>query len=1042
MRSAVGRAEARTDDGRASTEIALPTNTPCGFVARMFETGGTPVTSTLNFGPYRLEPDGPRLWKGDALVPLQPRPLAVLCYLAARPGEVVGRDELIRTLWAGTYVTRAVLKVAVRAIREALGDDAEAPRYIETVGREGYRFVAAGAARPFSEPRASAGTIVGRDAEIALLRAAFVEARAGMRRVVFVTGEGGIGKTTLVERFLAAVEQGGAASVARGQCLEQYGGGEAYLPVLEAVGRLARDDASGEVDRVLRRHAPTWIAQLPALDEAHATPPGTASPARMLREMADALEVLTRDRPLVLVLEDLHWSDVSTIDLIAYVARRRQPARLLLIGTFRPADALVSDHPLWKAKQDLLSQRQCAELAVPPLTLADVQAYVDGRFAGAARDQMRRLATSLHERTDGNALFVVDVVNDLVAQETLVWRDGRWQVQGSIAQATSRVPAGVRELIGDRLQRLTPAMRTALEVASVVGDEFDVATVATALERDAAAIDELFETLAAQGMLIDDAGIAAARDGVVAGRYRFLHALYRHVLYEGIGAARRARLHRTIGRHEEAALGDAAAGRAAELAVHFERAHDHERALHYHELAGAKALERHAAQEAAGHFASALAALTHQPRGTDRTERELGLVLSRATLLMATRGYGAPETEEAFARARTLCDQLPASPKVNVVLRGLLSYHCVRAELAEAFTLGELFLRRSASAPDDRALRVQAHYSHGVVLFHMGRFDEARRFLETALADYDVADHAEHLRVYGGYDPGVACSMWLGMALALVGRIDDGSRCGREGFELARRLGDPFSLAWAHYAACVERQLFGEWAASEPHALEAVRIADEHGFPHTLAIARTSLGWAMVMQGNTAEGIPLVRDGVAAVEATGCALVRPQYLTMLAAADAIEGDLASAAALVDEALAEMERTGEVWHEVHLRIAESRFRGDGEAAEASLRRAFDVAHAQGARLLELRAAVALGRYWRDHGRAAEARTLVEQSHAWFAATGPVTPEIRSARKFLAELVPTAAARDAAPAATAAAAPATAAAPAAGAATAPRRPRRKR
>jgi predicted ATPase len=218
--------------------------------------------------------------------------------------------------------------------------------------------------------------------------------------VLFVTGEGGIGKTTLVDRFLATVQRAASPWVARGQCLEQYGGGEAYLPVLEAVGCLARDDATGEVDRVLRRHAPTWVSQLPALDaQRTAHPAATASPARMLREMADALEVLTRDRPLVLLLEDLHWSDTSTIELVAYVARRRQPARLLLLGTFRSADIVAWDHPLRAVEQDLLAKRQCEELALPPLALADVQSYLAARFALASAERIRRLATRIHEWT-------------------------------------------------------------------------------------------------------------------------------------------------------------------------------------------------------------------------------------------------------------------------------------------------------------------------------------------------------------------------------------------------------------------------------------------------------------------------------------------------------------------------------------------------------------------------------------------------------------------------------------------------------------------
>jgi DNA-binding winged helix-turn-helix (wHTH) protein/tetratricopeptide (TPR) repeat protein len=960
--------------------------------------------SAITFGPYRLDPTVPRLWKGEESVALQPRPLAVLSYLAGRPGQVIGRDELIRTLWAGTYVTTAVLKVAVRAVREALGDDVESPRYIETVGRQGYRFIAGDAAAGTSYgPGSALGTMVGRARDLGGLRAAFEQAAGGARRIVFVTGEGGIGKTTLIELFLADVAHHADTWVARGQCLEQYGGGEAYLPLLEAIGRLARDDGAGEVGRSLRLHAPTWVSQLPAVDADHAAGPGVATtPARMLRELADAFEVLTRARTLVLVLEDLQWSDPSTIDVIAYLARRLERARLLLIGTFRPADLIADDHPLRRVQLDLHARRQCEELALTPLSPADVRAYVDARFNAAPSDQMRRLAAHVHQRTDGNALFMVDMVNDLVAQETLVWRDGRWRVHGSLTQATGRTPPGLRELIGHRLQRLTPAMRAALEVASVVGDEFTVAAVAEALDEPPGTVEDVFEKLAAQGMLIGDAGVAESSDGTLAGRYRFLHGLYRHVLYEGVGAARRMRLHRAIGLREEEASGGGVPGRAAELAMHFERGGDHRRALRYHEMAGSAALERHAAHEAAGHFAAALEALAREQPAPDRDDRELSLAVSRATLLMATHGYGSPETEQAFARARSLCDALPSSPRIHPVLRGLVSYRQVRAELAEAHELGELLLRHAAAPGADRALQVQAHYGQGTTLFHMGTFDAACAHLEQALAGYDPASHAEHARVYGGYDPGVACTMWLGWTLALLGRLEEAASREREGLDLARRLAHPFSLAWACCASSTYRLMLRDYVGAARAATEAERICEEHGFPYVLGMAMANRGWAVIMQGNPGAGIPILRDGVVAIDATGAAIARPQYLGMLSAADAIEGRFDSAAARVEAALAEVERTGQRLHEVQLLIGKSRVAGNDDQAEACLRRALDVARSQGARLMELRTAVDLARHWRQRSHVAEARALLAEALAWFPNVPPAVPDVAAARRLLAEL----------------------------------------
>src|SRR5262245_37075034 len=258
----------------------------------------------IRFGPFRLDPAVPRLRNLDQSVALQPKPLAVLAHLAARPGAAVSRDELLRTIWAGTFVTKAVIRVAVRAIREALGDDAGAPRYVETVGREGYRFIggAAPAAPPTGETsELAAPSMVGRERDVQALHAHLARVLTGRRAVTFVTGEAGIGKTTLIDRFVAEVARDGQALVGRGQCLEQYGVGEAYLPILEALAGLLRGDAGPELKAVLQEQAPTWLPLLPAVEARGTSRPRDGAtlaphPARMLRELADALEEFARRR--------------------------------------------------------------------------------------------------------------------------------------------------------------------------------------------------------------------------------------------------------------------------------------------------------------------------------------------------------------------------------------------------------------------------------------------------------------------------------------------------------------------------------------------------------------------------------------------------------------------------------------------------------------------------------------------------------------------------------------------------------------------------
>ena len=363
--------------------------------------------SGITFGPYRLDVAGARLWRGDEPVAIQPRPLAVLAYLAARPGAAVSRDELIATLWSGTYVTKAVLKVAVRAIREALDDDADAPRYVETVGREGYRFIggAAGAAPAPQRPGAAPArvTVVGREQDLARLHAGLARAMSDTRTIVFVSGEAGVGKTTLIDRFIAEVAPAGDICAARGQCLEQYGEGEAYLPILEALSGLVRDDRSGELGETLARHAPSWVSQLAVAPNQPAPSRRDAAmatmPARMLREMADALEVVTLHRVLILVLEDLQWSDPSTVDLIDCIARRRQPARLLVIGSLRPVATTAGEHPLRGVQHELQTRGLCEVIALTLLARDDVAAYIAARFADAPPAALRQLATRVWHRS-------------------------------------------------------------------------------------------------------------------------------------------------------------------------------------------------------------------------------------------------------------------------------------------------------------------------------------------------------------------------------------------------------------------------------------------------------------------------------------------------------------------------------------------------------------------------------------------------------------------------------------------------------------------
>ena len=267
--------------------------------------------------------------------------------------------------------------------------------------------------------RAPKPIVVGREGELARLRSWYSHVLEGQRRIIFVTGEAGIGKTTLVQTFLDSVQQEGTARVGCGQCVEQYGGGEPYMPVLEALSRLGREPGGERVVEVLDRFAPTWLAQMPELlaraerGRLQGQNQGVTQ-QRMLREMAQALEALAAEAPLVLVLEDLHWSDFSTLELISAIARRSEAARLLVVGTYRPMEMLAEDQPLRTMKQELELHRNCEELRLKPLSEEDVAGYLAKRFSSNRSRQSDSLAAMIHERTDGNPLFMINVVDYLV----------------------------------------------------------------------------------------------------------------------------------------------------------------------------------------------------------------------------------------------------------------------------------------------------------------------------------------------------------------------------------------------------------------------------------------------------------------------------------------------------------------------------------------------------------------------------------------------------------------------------------------------------
>jgi hypothetical protein len=389
------------------------------------------------------------------------------------------------------------------------------------------------AVAPLAHPSAPS-RLVGRLAEMADLEKRFGLALSGQRQIVFVTGEPGIGKSALVDAFTDRLDRS-AVKIAHGQCLDHHGVGEPYLPLIEALTRLGASADGARIRTILATHAPSWLAQMPSLwtrsERSALEARGRATRERMLRELTSAVETIAADAPLLLTLEDIHWSDASTLDWLAHVARRPDPARLMVLATFRPADAAAISAGLGGSTAELGLHGRCHEIALSPLDLDAIEAYLAARLGDGDRlSQPHEIARLLLERTGGNPLFMVSIVNQLALQPSAAATPG----------AIMSIPHDVRRFIDRQIDDLDDGDRELLTAASVIRREFATAAVAAALETREDAVEAACARLVRQGVFIVKSGSATWPDGTPAELYAFRHDLYRELLYDRLPLTRRA----------------------------------------------------------------------------------------------------------------------------------------------------------------------------------------------------------------------------------------------------------------------------------------------------------------------------------------------------------------------------------------------------------------------------------------------------------------------------------------------------------------------
>lgn len=889
------------------------------------------------FDEFELDTEAFDLRRDGATVRVEPQVFGVLACLVAERARLVSRAELLDRVWGHRFVSDATVASRIKAARQAIGDDGNAQRLIRTVTGHGYRFVGEvrEVGRSAADSVASHRTLVGRERQLASLVEALDEARTGAGAFVVVEGPGGGGKTSIVDAFL----HGPAAwtTVLRGQCVRTDAGGEAFGPFLEVLGQALTDPS---VAQRLTHVAPGWMAQLPAplgldLGESAVTGALGVTRPRLARELAGALQELAADPPLLVVIEDLHWADDASLELVEALGRRPPVSGVLIVATLRNAGRSTRATAL---ASELAARGRARLVEVGPLSPQEIGAYLDARCdAGRHPEWLPRL---LEERTGGNPLFVRCLVDAWLRSGQLGVGAGG-DLAADHASLVADVPESARRLVTALLRELPVSERELVEVASVAGVTFSAIEVSAGLGVDLPEADDRLAALAEAGSVIVATGPTTWPDGTRCGGYAFVHELHRDTVVESLSPARAAAFHLAVGDGLERAYADTTRFHAARLARHFLEGGDDARGVRYLRTAAGQSLALSAHAEAAAQAQEALQVL-ERTAGPPDPSLEIGLRSVLAAAGVALHGWAHPGIEAEFARACELA-QRGAQGELPPLVYGLATLHEYRGEYERSAALMEEHLARGVDVLLPEALELLACST-----FHQGGFARSLAFAERALEELDPFVTSEHLARFGEC-PAVGYHCWAALDLWYLGREEESLAHLERAFDVAET--HVYSLTTAQAQAAFLHQHRGDVPETLRWAETTIDVASAHGFPFRVAQATILRGWAVAASGDPRGGLVALERGLDLYRATGAGMDVPYYLGIAAETLARCGLEEDALASLDEAQAALPERGFFYAAPLLRLeALLRGRDDPGAAGALLESALAIAHDQGAAAL--------------------------------------------------------------------------------------------